>query len=55
MKGVLQKDQNSVSASGLHLPFKSHEDAVKSLVPFHVFSEPDPNEKMQQKGRIMIR
>ena len=50
MKGAIQKDQNDVSFVDIHKPFTSLEDAVKKLVSYHVYSEPEPNAKMQRKG-----
>ena len=52
MKLSIQKDQNDVCTTDIHKPFKSHKDAITRLTPYHVYSEPMPNERMQHKGTI---
>ena len=51
MKLTVQKDQNDVCFTDIHKPFKSHQDAITRLTPYHVYSEPTPNTRMQQKGK----
>ena len=53
IKLSLEKDQNDACFTDVHKAFKSHKDAVTRLTPYHIFSEPSPNAKMQNKGRAM--
>ncbi|CAB3981106.1 Hypothetical predicted protein [Paramuricea clavata] len=54
MKLTVQKDQNDVCFTDIHKPFKSQQDAITCLTPYHVYSEPIPNARMQHKANALL-